>query len=94
MPHQPFTNVPIRTQDELAKLEKQLRDEHEARIQQRLNFGRTDLPLPGKVRYWEKDIDVDEAGCRFVTEWMDHTGKKHTGRLMLDRLVGKKAKKK
>jgi hypothetical protein len=36
-------------QDELAKIEKRLRDDHEEKVQQGLLFGRPDLPPPGKI---------------------------------------------
>jgi hypothetical protein len=80
MPHQPVTCVPIAMQDELAKLEKKLRDEHEEKIQQRLNFGRVDLPPRGKIE--PLVYDVDEDGRSLITKWRDHKGQICTGRLV------------
>src|SRR5262249_37967637 len=58
MAHQPMTCIPISVQDRLAKLEQQLRDDHERKIEQRLNGGRygPPPPPPGKIGILATDL--------------------------------------
>ena len=74
MAHQPMTCIPISVQDRLAKLEQQLRDDHERNIEQRLNGGRYGPPPPPPGKIGILATDLDQTGRKYATRWTNEKG--------------------